>query len=132
MKKIFLMLLLLTISLFAELQKSYITPQIIKSGIPIVDIRRPDEWRSTGILKGAIPIMFFDGNGKPHVNAFLTKLNKAVDTTKPFAIICHTGNRTSSVAPWLSEKLHYKVLNLLGGMDYATKGLKLPTIPYKN
>ena len=75
--------------------------------------------------------MFFNEQGKYDINAFLKELNKKVDTSKPFAIICHTGSRTSIIAPWMSKELHYKVINILGGMEYATKGLQLKTYPYK-
>ena len=130
MKKIILSLLLLSASLFAELKNEYISQAFMKKNIPIVDIRTPGEWRETGLLKGAIPIMFFQPNGKYNVNAFLKELNAKVDTKKPFALICHTGNRTSIVAPWLSKELHYNVVNLKGGMEYATKIAHLKTLPY--
>ncbi|SFV69941.1 rhodanese-like domain protein [hydrothermal vent metagenome] len=132
MKKIILSLLLLSITLFADLKNQYITKDFLKKNIPIVDIRTPAEWRETGILKGAVPIMFFDQRGKYNAKKFLVELNKKIDTTKPFALICHTGNRTSMVAPWLSKEFGYKVINLQGGMEYATKGLQIPTVPYKH
>lgn len=117
-------------SLFADVKNAYITQKIVDSKLPIVDVRTPPEWRETGLLKGAIPIMFFNQQGKYNINAFLKELNEKVDTTKPFAIICHTGSRTSMIAPWMSQELGYKVVNLKGGMEYATKGVKLKTYPY--
>ena len=131
MKKIFLLLTLFTLSLFAEYKSQYMTQELLDSKIPIVDIRTPPEWKETGLLKGAIPIMFFDQRGGYNIDQFLKELNEKVDTKKPFAIICHTGSRTSLVGPWMSQKLGYNVINLQGGMDYATKGLKLQTYPYK-
>jgi len=125
------MLTLLSISLFAEVKNAYISQQIVNSSLPIVDVRTPPEWRETGLLKGAIPIMFFNQQGEYDINAFLKELNAKVDTTKPFGIICHTGSRTSMIAPWMSQELNYKVVNLQGGMEYATKALKMKTYPYK-
>jgi len=130
MKKIFLSLILLSMSLFAELTNEYVSQQLVNSKTPIVDIRTKPEWRETGLLQGAIPITFFDEKGGYDINAFLKELNEKVDTTKEFAIICHSGSRTSMLAPFLSEKLHYKVINLKGGMDYATRGLHLKTYRY--
>ena len=130
LKKIFLALILLSASLLAELTNEYISQKLIDSKIPIVDIRTVGEWRESGLLANAIPITFFDERGNYDINAFLTKLNQAVDTKKPFALICHTGSRTSMLAPFLSEKLNYKVINLKGGMDYATRGLHLKTYKY--
>lgn len=117
-------------SLFAELTNEYVSQQLVNSKTPIVDIRTKPEWRETGLLQGAIPITFFDEKGGYDINAFLKELNEKVDTTKEFAIICHSGSRTSMLAPFLSEKLHYKVINLKGGMDYATRGLHLKTYRY--
>jgi len=130
-KKIISLLLLLALSLFAEHKNSYISQELIDSGIPIVDVRTEWEWRESGLLEGAIPIVFFNEKGQPLIDAFLKELNERVDTTKPFALICHTGSRTSVIAPWLAKEFHYSVINLSGGMEYATKGLKLSTIPYK-
>jgi len=131
LKKIILLLALLSITLFAQMKNAYITQEILDSKLPIVDIRTVGEWRESGLLKGAIPIEFFNEQGKYNINKFLKELNAKVDTTKPFAIICHTGSRTSMIAPWMSKELNYSVVNLQGGMDYATRGLKMKTYPYK-
>lgn len=131
MKKILLLLTLLSVVLFGEVTNTYITQKILDSDLPIVDVRTVGEWKETGLLKNAIPIEFFNAQGKYDINKFLKELNAKVDTTKPFAIICHTGSRTSMIAPWMSKELNYKVVNLQGGMEYATHGLKMKTYPYK-
>ena len=131
MKKIFLLLSLLFVSLFGEYKNAYISQELLDSDLPIVDVRTVPEWKETGVLKGAIPIVFFSQQGQPLVESFLKDLNEKVDTTKPFAIICHTGSRTSVIAPWLAKEFNYSVINITGGMKYATKGLKLKTVPYK-
>jgi rhodanese-related sulfurtransferase len=130
LKKLLTLLLLLNISLFAELKNEYPTLELINSNIPIVDIRTPPEWVETGLVKGAIPIMFFDERGRYNVQAFLSELNKKVDTTKPFALICRTASRTQIVSEFLSSQLNYKVTNLLGGMVYV-KAKGLPIQSYK-
>jgi len=130
MKKIFLSLLLLSVALFAELTDKYPTKEFMQTHTPIVDIRTTGEWRETGILQGAIPIMFFNERGGYDIQGFLQELNTKVDTTKPFAIICHTGSRTSMLAPFLSKELKYNVINLKGGMEYATKVSHLKTVTY--
>jgi rhodanese-related sulfurtransferase len=116
LKKLIFTFLLLISSLYAELKNEYLTQKLIDSKIPIVDIRTTGEWRETGIVKGSIPIMFFDQRGKYDINAFLKELNAKVDTTKPFALICRTGSRTKMVSAFLSDKLNYKVTNILGGI----------------
>ena len=129
MKKIIFICLFLLASLNAKVINKSPSMEIINSNTPIVDIRTPQEWRDTGILKGAIPIMFFDRNGKFDVNKFLKELNAKVDTKKPFAIICRTGHRTGMVSEFLSKELGYDVINLKGGMVYA-QSKNLPIVKY--
>jgi rhodanese-related sulfurtransferase len=129
MKKILFAFLLLFASLHAELINEYPSQKILAQHIPVVDIRTPGEWKETGILKGAIPITFFDEKGNYDVRAFLKELNAKVDTKKQFALICRTGSRTSMVSGFLANKLNYNVINLKGGMLYAI-GKKLPIVPY--
>jgi len=124
LKKIILTLLLLTSSVFAELKNEYLTQKFLDSKMPIVDIRTIGEWKYTGILKGSIPIEFFNEQGQYNIPAFLAQLNAKVDTTKPFALICRTGSRTKMVAQFLSDTYNYKVTNITGGirihqMDFA-------------
>jgi rhodanese-related sulfurtransferase len=125
-----LTLSLLATSLLAELKHQFPSQKLIDSKMPIIDIRTPAEWRETGLLKGAIPIMFFNEQGKFNIPLFLKELNEKVDTTKEFAIICRTASRTKLVGQYLSQELNYKVINLKGGMVYV-KGNRLPIVPYK-
>ena len=130
MNKIIFTLLVLLSSLYASVTNQYLEQKLIDNKTPIVDIRTPGEWIETGLVKGAIPIMFFNEKGQFNIQGFLDELNKKVDTTKPFALICRTGSRTRMVAEFLSTKLNYKVINLQGGILYA-KSKNLPILPYK-
>ena len=103
---------------------------MLDSKIPIVDIRTPGEWRETGLLKGSIPIMFFNERGGYDVQGFLNELNKKVDTKKPFAIICRTASRTKMVGDFLSKQLKYTVIDLSGGIVYV-QAKKLPMTRYR-
>ena len=131
MKKIvFTFILLLVASLSASVVDAYPSQAILDNKTPIVDIRTPSEWKETGLLQGAIPIMFFDEKGGYNAEAFINELNKKVDTKKPFALICRTGSRTKMVANFLSQEFNYTVTNLQGGMMFV-QGKKLPVLPYK-
>ncbi len=131
MKNIFLLLLILSASLFAKVTNEYTSQKLLDDKTPIVDIRTPPEWMETGLLKGAIPIMFFNERGGYDIEGFLTELNNKVDTTKPFALICRTGSRTKVLSHFLSKEMNYKVINLEGGMMFA-KGKHLPVVLYKH
>ena len=130
MKKIIFTLLLLISSLFAELKNEYLTQKMLDSKIPIVDIRTTGEWIETGIIKGSIPIMFFNEQGGYDLNAFLKELNEKVDTKKPFALICRTGSRTKVLSTHLAKELNYPVINIVGGIMYP-KMKNPPFMPYK-
>lgn len=120
----------LTVSVFATITNEEASQKLIDSTIPIVDIRTPGEWKETGLLKRSIPIMLFDEKGNYDLRVFIDQLNKAVDTTKPFAIICRTGSRTKLLAAFLSKKLNYNVINIKSGIVYANF-IRLPIVPYK-
>jgi len=129
-KIVFTFILLLVASLSASVVDAYPSQAILDNKTPIVDIRTPSEWKETGLLQGAIPIMFFDEKGGYNAEAFINELNKKVDTKKPFALICRTGSRTKMVANFLSQEFNYTVTNLQGGMMFV-QGKKLPVLPYK-
>ncbi len=128
--KIFLSFMLLAVTLSADLKNEYPTQKFLNSKTPIVDIRTPPEWVETGIVKDAITIMFFNEQGGYDIKGFLAELNKKVDTTKPFALICRTGSRTKILSQFLAKEIGYDVINLAGGMMYV-KGMNLPIVPYK-
>ncbi len=129
MKQLLLTITLLLTPLFAEVQHLLLDTKILQSNIPIVDIRTPSEWRNTGLVKGSIPIMFFDEKGGYDLEGFLKDLNAKVDTKKKFALICNSGSRTRMVSNYLSENYGYHIIDLRGGIRYAI-GQKFPIEPY--
>lgn len=130
MKRILFVLLLLATSLTAELTQVWATPEFAEKNIKIIDIRTPEEWKQTGIIKDSYTIMFFDEKGNFSVKDFLTALDKVVKKDEQFALVCRVGSRTGMVSEFLSEKLGYNVINLKGGiMKMIHDGYK--TVPYK-
>lgn len=132
MKKHIVIALILSCTLLAEVRNEYLSKEFINSKIPIVDIRTVKEWKETGILKDSIPIMFFDEQRNYNIEDFLIQLNQKVDTTKPFAIICRTGNRTKLLATFLSNTYNYKITNVAGGIRiHDMKPKDLEFVSYK-
>jgi len=130
MKKIVFGLLLLSLSLFAEVTDIVVTPEFVNSTkMKIIDIRTLEEWRETGIVKGAYTLTFFNRNGDYDIYSFLNSLNKIVKKDEKFALICRTGSRSKMVSNFLGNKLNYHVVNLKGGlMKLLQDGYK--TQPY--
>lgn len=131
MKRFVSLLTLLSSMIFSEVINQPADQKLLSAHIPVVDIRTPGEWKETGLLKDSIPITFFDERGRYNVDAFMKALNTKVDTSKPFALICRTGSRTSMLAPFLSKQFHYTVYNLQGGIIEARRqGLAIT--PFKS
>jgi len=130
MRLVLISLMLAITTLSAEYIRQPIDQKLVNSKIKIIDIRTPNEWKTTGIVKGSYPIMFFDEQGNYNVEMFLDKLNKVVKKEEKFALICNSGNRTQTVGTFLGKQLGYNVIDLQGGIQYAI-AKKITLEPYK-
>ena len=130
MRLALLSLLLTFTSLSAEYIRQPINQKLIDSKIKIIDIRTPGEWKTTGLVKGSVPITFFDEQGNYNTEAFLAKLGKVIKKDEKFAIICNSGNRSKILGTYLGNQMGYKVIDIDGGIQYAI-AKKLPLVPYK-
>ena len=97
---------------------------LLQKKIPLIDIRRKDEWKSTGIVENSILMTFFDKNGKANTNEWLKELNKIANKNDPVIIICRTGRRTGIISKFLSEKVGYRLIyDVTDGItDWIKKG----------
>lgn len=77
----------------------------------LVDIRTPEEWADTGVPDGAIKL---DMTG----SAFEVRLAalKLDHPGKPIALICRTGNRTSTVQKTLAGRGWKELVDVRGGL----------------
>ena len=80
---------------------------LIDEGVPIIDIRREEEWVSTGIIKHSHLLTFFDKNGNYNLENWMSEFEKIVEVNKPFILICRTGRRTNIIANYLSKETNY-------------------------
>lgn len=97
---------------------------LLQKKIPLIDIRRKDEWKSTGIVENSILMTFFDKNGKANTNEWLKELNKIANKKDPVILICRTGRRTGIISKFLSEKVGYRLIyDVTDGItDWIKKG----------
>ena len=97
---------------------------LLQKNIPLIDIRRKDEWKSTGIVENSILMTFFDKNGKANTNEWLKELNKIANKNDPVILICRTGRRTGIISKFLSEKVGYRLIyDVTDGItDWIKKG----------
>lgn len=96
---------------------------LIEQGVPVIDVRREDEWRATGLIPGAVPMTFFDARGQYDAPAWLAALETVVDKDEPFVLICAQGVRSKVIAQLLDRRLGYSgVHNHTQGMNEWIRG----------
>ncbi len=96
---------------------------LIARGVPIIDIRRPEEWEQTGIIEGSKMITAFNGRGQLEKN-FIPELSKVAGPEDEVIVICRTGNRTGVISRGLSDQVGYKkIYNVQRGItDWIKQG----------
>jgi len=85
--------------------------QAIGGEITLIDIRRPDEWRRTGIGDGAQPL---DMRRKDFVQALGELVNG--DLTAPIALICARGVRSARTSQRLAAAGFTALIDVPEGM----------------
>jgi len=89
---------------------------MLEQNIAIYDVRRPEEWRQTGVIDGSELLTFVDANGRLKPD-FLDRFTAATGKHDPVILICRTGSRTSTLARYLVEELGYtQVFNVRDGI----------------
>ena len=112
--------------------------QLVAQGVVLYDIRRPEEWRQTGVAPGAGRVDFYlrrddewaktgvvagselltfaDASGRVRPE-FFDRFQREVPRDRPVALICRTGNRTDVLGRYLMDQLGYKqVFNVRDGI----------------
>lgn len=115
-------ILLLTLGLGACAEPPYINVDnaqlktLLAQGVPIYDVRRPEEWRATGVVEGSHKLTFVDAGGRLNPE-FLPRFSAEVDKNAPVILICRSGSRTDKLARELVEKMGYtQVYNVHSGI----------------
>lgn len=96
---------------------------LLAQGVPIYDVRRPEEWRQTGIVQGSRLLTAVDASGRLNPE-FLPRFAAEVDRNAPVVLICRTGNRTDTLARHLVQQMGYtRVYNVRDGIvRWAAEG----------
>ncbi len=89
---------------------------MLEQGTPLYDIRRPDEWRQTGVVADSQLLTFVDAGGRM-LPDFMQRFTSAVGKDDPVILICRTGSRTSTLARHLVEQMGYtQIYNVRNGI----------------
>jgi rhodanese-related sulfurtransferase len=91
--------------------------RLMKSGVPVIDIRTQPEWQETGIIGGSRLLTFFDEQGRHDAPAWLEKAKQVAKPNEAVIVICRSGNRTRAVSQFLTQQAGYtRVYNVKNGI----------------
>jgi len=120
MTRILTTLVILTLSLFADFKTIDVAEfeKLQKEGLPVIDIRTADEWKTTGIIEGAHKITFFSIEGRPLLADWFFEVGHLVkDKKTPFIIYCAHASRTQALGEGLMSMGFENVYELKGGIE---------------
>ncbi len=80
--------------------------QLLSQKTALVDIRRPEEWRYTGVIPNSQLITVFDHRGQT-IPESLEKLAQ-FDKKQAIILICHTDVRARHTSKFLTDKLKFE------------------------
>lgn len=76
----------------------------------LVDIRRPEEWKQTGVIEGALLVTYESPED------FLRTISPKLENGQRLALICRSGNRTSRASKQIAGLVDFPVVDIDGGM----------------
>jgi rhodanese-related sulfurtransferase len=88
---------------------------LVAQGVPLYDIRRPEEWRQTRVVEGSRTLTYVDASGRPNPE-FLPRFMAEVGKDDPVVLICRTGNRSDVLARQLADLGYTKIYNVRDGI----------------
>lgn len=89
---------------------------LLGQGVPLFDVRRPQEWQETGVVTASRLLTYVDEYNRL-MPGFLEGFSTAVERQEPVILICRTGTRTARLARKLTLKMGYtRVYNVRDGI----------------
>lgn len=86
-------------------------------GVPVIDVRTPEEWRDTGVIRGAHLLTFSFGGGFDKA-AWLKQEQRVAKPGEPVVLVCRSGRRSQAVADYLeSQSVKGTIYHASGGMN---------------
>ena len=82
--------------------------RLMAQGVPVIDVRRPEEWVQTGVVEGSHLLTFFDKQGRYDLDKWMAEFSRIAGPEDPFILICRTGSRTGTIGRFLDQRLNYR------------------------
>lgn len=111
-------------NILAELQPK-IVEKMIDDNIIMIDVRRKEEFKRTGVIRNAHLLTFFDEFGEYDIKNWMKEFDKLVTSKEQtFILICAHANRTKVIGNFLIEQGYKNTAHLFGGMALWTQELR--------
>jgi len=111
-------------NILAELQPKIIE-KMIDDNIIMIDVRRKEEYKRTGVIRNAHLLTFFDEFGNYDMKSWMKEFEKIVTSKEQtFILICAHANRTRVIGNFLIEQGYKNTAHLFGGMALWTQELR--------
>lgn len=111
-------------NILAELQPK-IVEKMIDDNIVMIDVRRKEEYKRTGVIRNAHLLTFFDEFGNYDMESWMKEFEKIVNSKEQtFILICAHANRTRVIGNFLIEQGYKNTAHLFGGMALWTQELR--------
>lgn len=100
-------------------------------GVPVIDIRREDEWEDTGVIPGSLLLTFFDEQKRYDLDRWLAEFGGLTDRREPFVLICRNGIRTKRLGRYLDGQGGWPAIHHLAGgiRHWIEEGFPVETYP---
>ena len=102
-----------------------------ENGGVVIDIRREEEWKETGIIKGSQTITAFTKDGKIHPDFPKKFFDLITDVDEPILLYCRTGNRTGILGKALIDQVGQTNVSHLSDGIVEWKKRGLPIVNYQ-
>lgn len=102
-----------------------------ENGGIVIDIRREEEWKETGILQGSNTITAFTKDGNIHPDFPKKFFDLINDIDVPILLYCRTGNRTGILGQALIDQVGQTNVSHLSEGIVGWKKQGYPTVDYK-
>ena len=115
-----LFFILNSIQLFAEIYEvnNEKIKMLLKSDVPLIDIRTEGEWYETGVIKSSHLLTFFKKDGSYDFRKWMIEVGEIANENGPVIILCRSGRRSRIVSNMIfKENADYLIY-------HATYGIK--------
>ena len=101
-----------------------------ENGGVVIDIRREEEWKETGIIKGSQTITAFTKDGKIHPDFPKKFFDLIDDVDVPILLYCRTGNRTGILGKALIDQVGQTNVGHLSDGIVGWKKQRFPIVDF--